>query len=66
MARARRRKGDIPELAKLGAFFVFIGAALGLIRGHGLVLGIVAGALIFATVIGIGTFAEFLRRLLKT
>ena len=44
---------------------VFIGAVLGLMRGHGLVTGIVAGALLFATVVGIGTFAGWVRRRFK-
>jgi hypothetical protein len=49
----------------LGAFLVFIGAVLGLMRGYGLVVGIVAGALLFATAVGIGTFAGFVRRRFK-
>jgi hypothetical protein len=65
MARVRRGRRDVPETAKLGAFLVFIGAVLGLMRGHGLVTGIVAGALLFATVVGIGTFAGWVRRRFK-
>ena len=65
MARARRGRRDVPEIAELGAFLVFIGAVLGLVRGNGLVPGIVAGALLFATVLGIGTFAGFVRRRFK-
>jgi hypothetical protein len=44
----------------LGAIFIAFGVAYGLFRGDGLFLGAVAGALLYAFVLGVGFLAMWI------
>jgi len=62
MARAKWTTEDLPDLAKLGAIFVAFGAVMGLLRGDGIVIGAVAGVLLFGLVIGVGVLVGLIGR----
>jgi hypothetical protein len=62
MARARWSRSDIPGTVQLGAIFVAVGAVFGLLSGGGIIIGALAGALIFGMVIGVGTIVEAVQR----
>ena len=62
MARARWTREDVRPLAQLGGMFVAFGAVYGLLRGDGLVLGAIAGVLLFALVMGVGALCEVIGR----
>jgi hypothetical protein len=60
MAKVRLGKDDLPWLGKLGGVFVVIGVGFGALNGDGLLLGAVAGALMFGIVIGVGWLCTLL------
>jgi hypothetical protein len=62
MARARWSKSDIPGAVGLGVIFVAAGVIYGLLRGDGIVIGALAGTLLFVLVIVVGTIAEVAQR----
>jgi uncharacterized membrane-anchored protein YjiN (DUF445 family) len=63
MARVTWSKDDIPSFATVEVIFVTIGAAFGLLRGDGIVIGAVAGMLLFGIVFGVGVLVEVIGRL---
>lgn len=62
MPRARWSKRDLGPALELAGIFVTFGAVLGLLRGDGLLLGAIAGALLFGLVIGVGILCELIGR----
>jgi hypothetical protein len=62
VARARWSRSDIPDAVQLGAIFVVVGIVFGLLNGNGIIIGALAGALLFGLVIGVGTIVEAVQR----
>jgi hypothetical protein len=53
--RAKWSKDDVRPMAQLAAIFVVTGVLFGLLRGDGVLIGAVAGALLFGLMIGVGS-----------
>jgi len=59
-SRDRLSKDDIPYFAKLGGIFVAIGTVFGVLSGDGIIVGAVAGALMYFIMFGIGYLCTLL------
>jgi hypothetical protein len=62
--RAKWGKDDVRGVAQLGGIFIAMGAAFGLLRGDGVIIGMIAGALLFAIIIGVGSLVELIQRVI--
>jgi hypothetical protein len=49
-------------MAQLAAIFVAVGVAFGLLRGDGVLVGGIAGTLLFGLMIGVGALVEAIGR----
>jgi hypothetical protein len=61
-ARPPITSDDVRQGAVLGALFLGVGAVFGLLRGDGVVLGAVAGGIMFGIVVGVGGLLSLLPR----
>ncbi len=52
--RRQAKRADQEQLAAFAAIFIAIGAVSGILSGHSLVIGALAGALLFGLFYGVG------------